>query len=195
MTSFRWRSRCSGFTSRRDSGSCRLFDPGARSFFRGRIEKSAARSEVHSSLARCNVYILRLQPTFVTFYASATLSSLCFSLSPSFCLAFALSPPLCHSFSLSGKMFKKRWLRWNELRCFTVMGCLSARRRKTGCCWSSSGTCLWYLVRAWTMRNGDVVEGDDRTAISSNLKTMDQLVRCKTNCWTWMATTIYPRTT
>lgn len=45
-------------------------------FYRERIEKSAARNEVHSSLARCNVYILRLQPTLVTFYAPVTLPSL-----------------------------------------------------------------------------------------------------------------------
>lgn len=38
--------------------------------------EGGARSEVHSSLARCNVYILRLQPTLVTFYAPVTLPSL-----------------------------------------------------------------------------------------------------------------------
>lgn len=45
---------------------------------RGRIEKSEGgrAREVHSSLARCNVYILRLQPTLVTFYAPVTLPSL-----------------------------------------------------------------------------------------------------------------------
>lgn len=75
-------------------------------FYRERIEKSAARSEVHSSLARCNVYILRLQPTLVTFYAPVTL-------------------PLPSAGS-TGKRSGKQRLRWNEFRCFTVMACLSA---------------------------------------------------------------------
>lgn len=42
----------------------------------GREGGRGAKGEVHSSLARCNVYILRLQPTLVTFYAPVTLPSL-----------------------------------------------------------------------------------------------------------------------
>lgn len=42
----------------------------------GRGEGARGGRQVHSSLARCNVYILRLQPTLVTFYAPVTLPSL-----------------------------------------------------------------------------------------------------------------------
>lgn len=38
----------------------------------GRGEGARGGRQVHSSLARCNVYILRLQPTLVTFYAPVT---------------------------------------------------------------------------------------------------------------------------
>lgn len=42
----------------------------------GRGEGARGGRQVHFSLARCNVYILRLQPTLVTFYAPVTLPSL-----------------------------------------------------------------------------------------------------------------------
>lgn len=42
----------------------------------GRGKGARGGRQVHSSLARCNVYILRLQPTLVTFYAPVTLPSL-----------------------------------------------------------------------------------------------------------------------